>query len=51
MNYENIAIVFGPTLMRPDTINSEPALVIKSSQKEQKIIEILIRHFYSIFEK
>lgn len=51
MNFENIAIVFGPTLMRADTINPEPALALKTTQKEQQITEILIRNFHCIFDK
>ena len=34
MNYKNIE--FGPTLMRPDTINSEPSLIIKVFRKSKK---------------
>ncbi len=49
MNYENLAIVFGPTLMR--SINPDPVLALKNTHKEQKITELLISNYASIFEK
>jgi len=49
MSYENLAIVFGPTLMR--SINPDPVLALKNTHKEQKITELLISNCTSIFEK
>lgn len=49
MSYENLAIVFGPTLMR--SINPDPVLALKNTHKEQKITELLISNYCSIFEK
>ena len=49
MSFENLAIVFGPTLMRP--INPDPVLALKNQHKEQKITEFLIANFSQIFEK
>lgn len=49
MNYENLAIVFGPTLMR--SINPDPILALKNTHKEQKITELLISNCSVIFDK
>ena len=49
MSHENLAIVFGPTLMR--SINPDPVLALKNTHKEQKITEIIISNYTSIFEK
>jgi hypothetical protein len=49
MTYENLAIVFGPTLMR--SINPDPVQALKNTHKEQKITEMLISNFTQIFEK
>ena len=49
MSYENLAIVFGPTLMR--SINPDPVLALKNTHKEQKVTELLISNFSQIFEK
>jgi hypothetical protein len=49
MNYENLAIVFGPTLMR--SINPDPVLALKNTHKEQKITELLIANYSGIFDK
>jgi hypothetical protein len=49
MNFENLAIVFGPTLMRP--INPDPVVALKNAHKEQKITELLISNYHSIFDK
>jgi hypothetical protein len=49
MNFENLAIVFGPTLMRP--ISPDPVVALKNAHKEQKITELLISNYHSIFDK
>lgn len=49
MNFENLAIVFGPTLMR--SINPDPVLALKNTHKEQKITEMLIANCAIIFDK
>lgn len=49
MSYENLSIVFGPTLMR--SINPDPVLALKNTHKEQKVTELLIANYLSIFDK
>jgi hypothetical protein len=49
MSYENLAIVFGPTLMR--SINPDPVLALKNTHKEQKITELMIANCSTIFDK
>lgn len=49
MNPENLAIVFGPTLMR--SINPDPVLALKNTHKEQKITELLISNYALVFDK
>jgi hypothetical protein len=49
MTFENLAIVFGPTLMR--SINPDPVQALKNTHKEQKVAEMLISNFSQIFEK
>jgi hypothetical protein len=49
MTYENLAIVFGPTLMR--SINPDPVQALKNTHKEQKIAEMLISSSAQIFDK
>jgi hypothetical protein len=49
MNNENLSIVFGPTLMR--SFNPDPIIALKNTHKEQKITEILITNYYTIFDK
>ena len=49
MNPENLAIVFGPTLMR--SYNPDPIMALKNTHKEQKITELLISSFYLIFDR
>jgi hypothetical protein len=49
MTYENLSIVFGPTLMR--SINPDPVLALKNTHKEQKITELFIANYVSIFDK
>jgi hypothetical protein len=49
MNPENLAIVFGPTLMR--SYNPDPVMALKNTHKEQKITELLISNFYVIFDR
>jgi len=49
MNNENLSIVFGPTLMR--SFNPDPIIALKNTHKEQKIAEILISNYFSIFDK
>jgi len=49
MNYENLSIVFGPTLMR--SVNPDPVLALKNTHKEQKITELIISNYTAIFDK
>ncbi len=49
MNFENLSIVFGPTLMR--SFNPDPVLALKNTHKEQKITELIISNYSSIFDK
>lgn len=49
MNFENLAIVFGPTLMR--SINPDPVLALKNTHKEQKITELMIGNYSVVFDK
>ena len=46
---KNLSIVFGPTLMR--SINPDPVLALKNTHKEQKVTELLIANYLSIFDK
>lgn len=49
MNYENLAIVFGPTLMR--SCSPDPIIALKNTHKEQKIAEFLITNYFLIFDR
>jgi hypothetical protein len=49
MSYENLSIVFGPTIMR--SINPDPVVALKNTHREQKLTEILIANHTCVFEK
>lgn len=49
MSFENLAIVFGPALMR--SINPDPIVALKNASKEQKITELIIANYFTIFDK
>ena len=49
MTFENLSIVFGPTLMR--SINPDPVIALKNTSKEQKITELIISNYLFVFDK
>lgn len=49
MTFENLAIVFGPTLMR--STNPDPIVALKNASKEQKITELIITNYFIVFDK
>lgn len=47
MTAKNLAVIFAPTIMRSPNENDE----LQEIPAQQKIVEILIKHTHTIFEK
>jgi hypothetical protein len=47
MTVDNLAIVFGPTIMRSE--NPDPLIGLKNSKCIQRLLEIIIEHAHDIF--